>query len=147
MIVIGQHGVAMLSVDQLPASYTSSVTAVNGARWPAVGTYPCEARSRSRSPPYSAVSRGPVSGGGSGALPSPSRDGSAVTVASTFGVVRVPPSSVFLVDTASSPSYTPLHANLATADNSSYFQPFSSLMVGTKNHENHENKMAIANAK
>jgi len=102
----------MLSVDQHPAGYSTGMSAVHGARWTAGpgggGTYVrVAADARSRSPPYS-VGRGPVSGG---PLPSPSGDGSAA--ASSFGVGRVPTSSVYHVDTGR--SYTPLHVNLALA--------------------------------
>jgi len=117
--VTGHHGAAaMLSVDQLPAGYSSSaMTAVHGATWPG-STYPCAAgteKARSRSPPY------PVSRGG-GPLPSP--DGATTAAGLSFVVGRVPTSSagVYHVDTGR--SYTPLHcANLAIgvdADNSSY---------------------------
>ena len=109
----------MLSVDQLPAGYSSTMTSLQGAPWAGdVGGHyrRVAADRRSQSPPYP-VSRGRVSGIGS--LPSPSAD-SAVT-APSFGVGPPPTSSVYRVDTGR--CCTPLHANLAIkvdTDNGSY---------------------------
>ena len=138
---VGAHGVALLSADQFPGQYITSMTSVHagggGGPWSGAADlhagaagrsapYRCVAVAdrRSQSPPY----RDGRVAGGRGSLPSPSADGSVPTP--SFGVGPPPISSLYRGASADvttcTRSCTPLHALKVDTDNGSYSNLFLS---------------------